>query len=322
MATRPIVSVIMPVYNAKKYVSAAVDSILGQSFADLELIIVDDCSTDGSWELVSKIRDPRVKVLRQASNMGYPHAMNLGLSVARGVYMARMDADDVSEPERLATQVSFLEEHNEFSFVGTRWYTLTPNGRVIMPVPMEQKYLVEDWEDVLSYTRHFADPSVVVPLDLVKRVGGYRTYQRSGQDVDLWLRILELEKPMATLTAPLYGHRLLPGSIVFSIDAATANRVPRMLAEERRVMGSDSVMRGEPLSVESNLQKMREKKNDSKQRSRVFWVTATRCASAGDISGSWLFAKEAIRRRGLTPQSVKWIAKYVLVLAKAIFGES
>lgn len=114
--TVPLVSVVLPVYNAEKYVGQAIQSIVAQSFQEWELIVVDDGSTDKSLAIVQSFSDPRIRVLAHGQNLGYPVAMNTGIECAKGKYVARMDSDDVSHPERLARQVAFLEEHPEYAF--------------------------------------------------------------------------------------------------------------------------------------------------------------------------------------------------------------
>ena len=111
----PKVSVVMPVYNAEKYLREAIDSILRQTFDDFEFIIVNDCSKDTSWDIMQEYarRDPRVILIYNAQNLGEAGARNVGMAQARGQYIAAMDADDVSMADRLALQVKYLDENPE-----------------------------------------------------------------------------------------------------------------------------------------------------------------------------------------------------------------
>src|SRR5215471_8580747 len=108
----PLVSVVMSVYNDQRFISTAIDSILLQTFSNFELIIIDDGSTDGTPEILESYarQDLRIRILRQP-NKGTTAAANLGMSVARGSYIARLDSDDVSYPHRLAVEVDFLQRH-------------------------------------------------------------------------------------------------------------------------------------------------------------------------------------------------------------------
>lgn len=292
MDRTPVVSVVMPVYNAEQYVSDAVWSILGQTYSDLELIAVDDASTDRSVEILRQFTDPRLVVLRQEVNGGYPVAMNTGIARARGRYIARMDADDVVDLRRLEKQVRFLEQHEGFCMVASRSFRLTPFGKTYYPeLPMEEEYVVETWEDVMEGTRLFTDAAVLVERQLVLEAGGYRTYRRSGQDVDLWLRILEKGRPLATLTEPLYGRRVLPSALTFAMHTTARNQIPRLLARDRRENGSDAVMRGEAVPAPEEQEAGRAARL---WRIQALWTTALRCAEAGDYRGGWMFARPAL----------------------------
>ena len=109
----PVVSVIMPVYNAAKYLQKAIDSILHQTLSDFELIIINDCSTDNSDAIINSYNDPRIKYIRQPQNNGVVAAMNTGLAAVQSNYVAVMHADDISFTNRLEKEFSYLEKHPE-----------------------------------------------------------------------------------------------------------------------------------------------------------------------------------------------------------------
>lgn len=111
MSNSPIVSVLMPVYNTAPYLKEAVDSILAQTFTDFELIVLDDCSPDNAQEILDRYTDPRIIRYRGQRNEGLANVLNIGIKMARGKYIARMDSDDISLPDRLLTQVEYLESH-------------------------------------------------------------------------------------------------------------------------------------------------------------------------------------------------------------------
>lgn len=119
--TAPAITVLMPLYNAAPFLDEAVDSILAQSWADFELLVINDGSTDGSLEKISARTDPRIRVETLPRNQGVVAALNLGLQRARGAYIARMDADDIALPERLALQYSYMEQHPEVGALGTNF---------------------------------------------------------------------------------------------------------------------------------------------------------------------------------------------------------
>ncbi|MEO0250310.1 MAG: glycosyltransferase family A protein, partial [candidate division WOR-3 bacterium] len=145
---KPLVLVVMPLYNAVQYVQKAVDSILNQTFKEFQLLIIDDGSTDGSYELVQGIKDPRVTVWKQ-ENMGLCPTLNKGLRYAhenRIPYTARMDADDLSEPTRLEKQLALLEALPEKAACSSNCYYIDENDQIIgsSTVPLSPRLI--RWE--------------------------------------------------------------------------------------------------------------------------------------------------------------------------------
>lgn len=124
------ISLIMPVYNAAKYVSEAIESILNQTYKDFELIIIDDCSTDNSMQIVSSYKDDRIKIIHNERNAGIAQSRNNGLKVAKGEYIALMDDDDISLPQRFEKQMNFLDSNPDFDFVGGRYQIIDKKGEV------------------------------------------------------------------------------------------------------------------------------------------------------------------------------------------------
>ena len=110
------ISVLMSVYNADKYLTEAMDSILAQTYPDFEMIVVNDKSTDKSGDILKAFaqKDPRIVILENAQNLGLTRSLNRGLAIAKGEYVARMDADDISAPDRFQKQVAFLDMHPDY----------------------------------------------------------------------------------------------------------------------------------------------------------------------------------------------------------------
>ena len=311
----PLVSVIMPVYNAQDYVGYAIESILSQTYTNFELIIVDDASSDDSLKMINSYCDERIQVLKREENAGYPTAMNQGLSMSKGIFVARMDADDISAANRIENQVAFLNSHPELVFVGTRKFWVTPRGKFYFPESLanpEEDWITETWERVLKRKRAFTDPSVIVLRKYIENVGGYRTYLPTGQDVDLWLRLLENGKQAATINARLYGRRMLLNAISYSKDTSKNNRIPRALAEERQKMGSDAVMRGESIDCFSITREMEVELHV--QRIEALWRAARRIAIAKDYVSSVLFTLNALQAGGINENSVRWLVRYLRVV--------
>ena len=131
----PLVSVIMSVYNGEKYLVQAIDSILNQTYQNFEFIIIDDCSTDNSSHILQEYaqKDSRIKIIKKEKNIGikgFIKNLNLGISIAKGKYIARMDADDISLPERFQKQVDFLENNPEITLVGAQLNLINEQNKI------------------------------------------------------------------------------------------------------------------------------------------------------------------------------------------------
>ncbi|MFN3776080.1 glycosyltransferase family 2 protein [Sphingomonas parapaucimobilis] len=140
--TSPRITVALSVYNNAGYLAQALDSILAQTFADFELVIVDDGSTDGSAAIIDcyAATDPRIRVIRQA-NQGLVASLNHIMAVARGPYIARMDGDDVALPERFARQVGFLDANPDHGVIGTQIWTIDARGHHRSEQPVDHSFV-------------------------------------------------------------------------------------------------------------------------------------------------------------------------------------
>lgn len=193
-ARMPEISVVMSVYNGWDYLPASVDSILSQAGVALELIIVDDGSTEESGGILAEYagRDPRVRVIQQ-SNQGLTQALITGCASARGKYIARQDAGDISLPGRLFKQIDCIRENPDSAFVscGTRY--VGPKGEHLYDVNQDiaeatTRLLTLNSDEAIGPSHH---GSTLFPRSLYERVGGYRPAFYFAQDLDLWIRLVE-----------------------------------------------------------------------------------------------------------------------------------
>lgn len=201
----PRVSVLMPVRNGERFLLDAVGSILQQTFTDLELVIVDDASTDGTSAILQDLADPRVRVLHLESAMGPSAARNAAFDHSRGDLVALLDSDDRSAPCRLERQVEFLTSHTAHVLVGSSFRLINDVGADIgwSPVLLDDLELRRD-----VFTRNpFANSAVLVQRDALARAGGWDDRLRVGEDYDLWVRVLEHGK-VANIAEALSDYRL------------------------------------------------------------------------------------------------------------------
>jgi len=188
----PAISILMSVYNSEDYLSESIDSMLEQSFTDFEFIIVDDGSTDNSANIIQRYvnADSRIVPVMLGENRGLAGALNHGLAFAKGEYIARMDSDDISMPERLEKQINYLKDNPDIGVLGSRMQVINvdKNPLFTYDVPLAHSLIV--WN--LFFGRTFAHPSVMIRRDLLESVNGYNTNLTVAQDVDLWARLIGL----------------------------------------------------------------------------------------------------------------------------------
>jgi glycosyltransferase involved in cell wall biosynthesis len=216
--TTPVVSVLMPVYNGEWFLAEAIDSILGQTFADFEFVIIDDGSTDASPAILADYasRDPRIRVVRQAG-AGIVAALNRGLAECRAPLVARMDADDSSLPTRLEQQVAFLAGHPRVAVVGTAFQLVSETGaagpkvhHATGPAAISRG---------LRRGNCLAHPTVMMRRDAILAVGGYRESLRHAEDYDLWTRVGERHE-LANLPTCLVRYRVHGGQVSWAVAEA------------------------------------------------------------------------------------------------------
>ena len=182
----PKISVLMPVYNAEEYVADAISSILEQTFSDFEFIIINDGSRDKTAAIVKSFKDERIKFIDNPKNQGLIVVLNQGLDLCRGEYIARMDADDISYPERFAKQIDFLDNHLDVGLLGTAGENFGDNN--------DRHYQPED-VDVIDLLRGvcFYHPSVMIRRSVLIDNGlKYNKNYYLVEDYELWARMLKV----------------------------------------------------------------------------------------------------------------------------------
>ena len=185
----PPISVLMPAYNAEKYIGTAIESILDQTFADFEFIIIDDCSTDGTWKIIQEYakKDHRLVISKNEVNSRICKTLNKGILMAGGKYIARMDADDWSYRDRLEKQFILMEAHPEIGVSGGSMEVCDEKMNVLGV----RRYNLTD-RDIrrkIFFYNPFCHPSIILRTDAVKSIGLYDEYLYDAEDYDLYFRI-------------------------------------------------------------------------------------------------------------------------------------
>jgi len=216
MSASPRVSVIIPCYNAEAFIRETIQSVLEQTFTDFELIVLNDGSKDRSEALIRAFPDPRVSLVNKR-NTGVADTRNQGIGIAKGEFVAFLDADDLYGPENLAAKVTFLDQNPDFGLVHSEVYDLHTSGErhtrgltgcqgsVLHPL-LEFKTMVN------------SPSSVLVRKDLLSEVGGFDTRLSTSADRDLWIRLAAKTK-FGYLPDPLVTYRIHPGQMHHNIDA-------------------------------------------------------------------------------------------------------
>ena len=179
----------MPVYNIEQYVARAISSILEQTYQNLELLVIDDCSKDLTLEKITQYKDPRIKLIKNNKNMGISISLNKGIHASKGKYIARMDGDDISLPDRIEKQCNFMEENPQIGILGTGYYVIDENGGRKKAFIYPTENIEIRWKLLTGPV--FPHPTAMVRKKvLLKNDILYSENLLTAQDYDLWIRLM------------------------------------------------------------------------------------------------------------------------------------
>lgn len=208
----PAISVVMPVYNSAKYLPLAIESILNQTYSDFEFIIIDDGSTDASWDIIRgyATKDKRIKIKKNVSNLGICRTLNEGLSQAKSDFIARMDSDDWSYPDRFGKQLAFMKSHPKVVICGGGIEVCDSN----LKVKNSRYYPASDKKirEKILRINPFAHPAVLFRADAFHKTGGYNPDLSGVEDYDLYFRIGKYGK-FANVAEKVLKLRTHPDSV-------------------------------------------------------------------------------------------------------------
>nr|WP_321410891.1 glycosyltransferase family 2 protein [uncultured Carboxylicivirga sp.] len=260
-----MVSILMPVYNGEKYLNAAINSVLNQSFKDFEFIIINDGSTDTTESIIDSFKNERIVNIKQ-ENQGVARSLNNGLKLAKGKYIWRHDADDICLPDQLEKQVNFLEQNADVALVSTQIAFMTDRAKIAYSKkqPTNSYFKGRPFMEVDRSQFNPFSPithaTVLMRREVFNQLKGYRTEFLTSEDTDLWLRLLENHKA-CVLNYCSYFVRLNATSATQKHKSSTTfyRDLAFTFADEREQTGSDPIIRAEkipppPQTIELSLQ--------------------------------------------------------------------
>jgi glycosyltransferase involved in cell wall biosynthesis len=236
-----LVSVIMPVYNAEGFIADSIRSILDQTYENWEFIIINDCSSDTSTQIIERFLDddPRIKLIHNKENLGPAKASNIGLKHIKGEFIARLDADDVSVPSRLDRQVRFLNFHPDISLIGSGAYLIDNYGHKMHKINVISRDRII--RKLMTHVNLFIHSSIMARTSVIEDMGGYREKFRYSYDYDLFLRLAN-KYNLSNVSEYLIGWRTSVTSITLQHHTLqrTYADIARGFAVERKRKKYDS----------------------------------------------------------------------------------
>lgn len=216
--TNPLVSVIIPCYNAERFVEKAVRSIMEQTYHNLEIICCDDCSSDSTLAILKKLsaEDERIQIIKHSENKQLIYTLNELVEIAGGEYIARMDADDISLPERIEKQLDFMQKNPEIDFCGCNAWHINENDKVIGKSTLPESY--DDIKFFLPFYSTFYHPTVFAKAAVLKE-NPYDKEFIHAEDYELWCRLIfEKNVVCKNISYCFFKYRLSKGSICSSFS--------------------------------------------------------------------------------------------------------
>jgi glycosyltransferase involved in cell wall biosynthesis len=209
----PLVTVLMPVYNSERFLRRAIESILTQTFTDFEFLIINDGSTDQSVAIIQSYTDERITLVHNEKNCGIIDTLNKGIALAKGKYIARMDADDISLPTRFERQVQYLEQHPKIAVLATHIFEINAEEEKIGTWDKDiQNNVPEDIYRTMAKTCCIAHPTVMMQTAIIRNYL-YNKKQKGSEDWDLWMRLLSDGKRIDKVPEFLLRYRMHAASI-------------------------------------------------------------------------------------------------------------
>ena len=267
-----MISVIIPCYNAEKFIEDSINSILNQTISDIEVIVIDDCSTDKTLSILRSFDDTRLNVKINERNLGYLKTINKLLAMTSGEFIAFQDADDISHYDRFGDQLSYLKSRPEISILGTNFSEIDIEGQVIRKVNVEDNS--EKIKELLVTRNPFQKPSIMFRREVYDTIGGFReeflSLKNISEDYD-WLLRASHHFNFGNINAPdpLYRYRSVNTSMSRAfdhVDQLFGHQVAQFLYRERLNYGIDSIDKNDLKNIVKFIEELRQPYIDDPSR--------------------------------------------------------
>lgn len=233
----PLVSILLPCYNAETYIATALASIIQQHYTNLEIIVIDDHSNDGTLVVLQRLADcdQRIRLFKNVQNLGLIKTLNIGLKLAKGDYVARMDADDICHPNRIRKQISFLQKNPQYDMVSTCAYVISARGKVLGAMGNHGCYDSNSSAFLCFWDNPFIHPSVMIKRSVITQYF-YSDKEEAlhVEDYYLWLKLIEAGYRIRILPEKLLNYRINPVGVSQSNSLMQAGRSLKLAADYLR----------------------------------------------------------------------------------------
>lgn len=329
---KPQITVLMAVYNAEKCLTDTIESILNQIFKDFEFLIINDGSTDKTVDIIKSYNDKRIYLYNNETNIGQTKSLNVGLKLAKGKYIARIDADDYSMPDRLEKQYRFIQEHPEYSVVGTNCLVIDDYNRKEMIVRKSDRY-----EDIVlqmfsnSPVNHI---SVLMKKADIENVGGYASKKKICADFDLWSKLVRNGYKLTNLSEVLSVFRCSTESYSnrnrkervneraeiiyenikafshFTVDRVAAKEISYIFGEEfakmsdERILTAEGIYKNVIMQLKPELGVIIDRKKRRRDLEKNYWRIAYKYILDNRGGKARKTIKKCIRNHGISLYSI------------------
>lgn len=315
---QPLISVLIPVYNCERYIQDAVESVINQTYKNLEIIIDNDCSTDSTLDILLNLerRDNRIKIISNESNLGYLRTFNKLLRHANGQYISFLDADDLLSSDKIDLQRRAFEKNPNLGLVGCNYAAISTNGKFVNKSSFPLSYT--EIRNQMRKALCFCGSSVMIKREVFEKIGGYREYFMGcvAEDYDWIWRIIE-HYESCNIPQTGYYYRFhnesLTRRVYFSIKKRHIHDIVKYLAKTREAIGTDFIMTQSAEEEQSLISKLREPYN--KDKGLLYRKVVIEYSINKDSQNAKMYFYRLLKLSGLNLSTIKiWMIMKLLLM--------